>query len=110
MSMLTTDSRRLTELLFAGTDYDDTPIYCTIEELKKCAFDCMEMRITGYMLTDEQKERLDGFASVLVETWRMLSDIQNDFKDLIEEHFRQWNASIGVGSGKEGCNVATNRQ
>lgn len=99
MSKLMTDSQFLMDLLFEGTGYDDTPIYSTIEELKKCAFDCMEMRITGYTLTNEQKEKLDGFNAVFVETWRMLSAIQNDFKDLIEEHFRQWYKKNGFKEG-----------
>ena len=90
MSKLMTDSEVLVDLLFEGTAIDDTPLYCTIEELKKCAFDCMEMRITGYTLSDEQKQKLDGFSAVFVETWRMLSSLQNDFNDLIEEHFKHW--------------------
>ena len=97
MSKLMTDSQCLMELLFNGVDTDDTPIHCTIEELKKCAFDCMEMRITGYTLTNEQKEKLDGFNTVFVETWRMLSAIENDFKDLIEEHFKQFEEQAKKG-------------
>ena len=100
MSKLMTDSQCLMDLLFEGADTDDTPIHGTIDELKKCAFDCMEMRITGYSLTSAQKEKLDGFNAVFVETWRMLSAIENDFKDLIEEHFRQWHASLEEGGEK----------
>ena len=92
MSKLMTDSEVLMDLLFEGTAYNDTPLYGTIEDLKKCAFDCMEMRITGYMLSDEQKEKLDGFTAVFVETCRMLSSLQNDFNDLIEEHFKEQEA------------------
>ncbi len=97
MSKLLTDSQCLMDLLFEGVDVDDTPISCTIAELKKCAFDCMELRITGYSMTQEQKDKLDTFNQVFVETWRMLSAIENDFKDLIEEHFVQWKKQIGEG-------------
>lgn len=97
MSKLLTDSQCLMDLLFEGVDVDDTPISCTIAELKKCAFDCMELRITGYSMTDKQKEKLDTFNKVFVETWRMLSAIENDFKDLIEEHFVQWKKQNGKG-------------
>ena len=97
MSKLMTDSKHLMDLLFLGADYKDTPICCTIADLKQCAFECMEMRITGYTLDDEEKKRLDRFNTVFVETWRMLSDIQNDFSDLIEEHFRQFEEQIKKG-------------
>lgn len=97
MSKLMTDSENLMDLLFDGIDVDDTPISCTIAELKKCAFDCMELRITGYSMTQEQKDKLDTFNQVFVETWRMLSAIENDFKDLIEEHFVQWKKQNGEG-------------
>lgn len=88
MSKLLTDSENLMTMLFDGVDPDDTPLACTIKELKKCACDCMEMRITGYTLSKEEKDKLDGFNAVFVETWRMLADLQNDFIDLIEASFK----------------------
>ncbi len=97
MSKLLTDSKCLMNLLFLGADANDTTIHSTIDELKKCAFDCMEMRITGYTLSKEEKDKLDGFNTVFVETWRMLADLENDFKDLIDEHFRQMDESIRKG-------------
>lgn len=100
MSKLMTDSQHLMDLFFLGTDYNDTPIYCTIADLKQCAFDCMEMRITGYDLSDEQRNRLDRFNTVFVETWRLLSDIQNDFSDLIGEHFKKFEEKVKKGGGE----------
>lgn len=97
MSKLLTDSKCLMDLLFLGADASDTTIHSTIDELKKCAFDCMEMRITGYMLSKEEKDKLDGFNTVFVETWRMLANLENDFKDLIDEHFRQMDKSTRKG-------------
>ena len=97
MSKLLTDSKCLMDLLFSGADATDTTIHNTIDDLKKCAIDCMEMRITGYTLSKEDKEKLDGFNTVFVETWRMLADLENDFKDLIDEHFRQMEESIRKG-------------
>lgn len=99
MSKLMTDSKVLMDLLFFGTDVSDTIIHSTIDELKKCAFDCMEMRITGYTLSKEEKDKLDGFNTVFVETWRMLADLENDFKDLIDEHFRQFEEQAKKGGG-----------
>ena len=52
---------------------------------------------TGYTLSEEEKKKLDGFNAVFVETWRMLSDLQNDFQDLIDELFRKMDASMGKG-------------
>ena len=100
MSKLMTDSKHLMDLLFLGADYKDTPIYCTISDLKQCAFECMEMRITGYELSDEERDKLDRFNTVFVETWRLLSDIQNDFNDLMEEHFKQIDKQIKKGGGE----------
>ena len=97
MSKLLTDSECLMDLLFFGGDASDTTIHVTIDELKKCAFDCMEMRITGYTLSEEEKDKLDTFNTVFVETWKMLAGIENDFKDLIDEHFRQNEESIRKG-------------
>jgi hypothetical protein len=99
MSKLLTDSKVLMDLLFLGADANDTTIHCTIDELKKCAFDCMEMRITGYTLSKEEKDKLDGFNTVFVETWRMLADLENDFKDLIDEHFKQFEEQAKKGGG-----------
>ena len=97
MSKLLTDSKCLMDLLFFGADANDTTIHSTIDELKKSAFDCMEMRITGYTLSKEEKDKLDTFNTVFVETWKMLAGIENDFKDLIDEHFRQMEESIRKG-------------
>lgn len=88
MSKLMTDSESLMQLLFDGLNPDDTPIANTIKELKKSACECMEMRITGYTLSKEQKDKLDGFNAVFVETWRLLASLQNDFMDLIEANFK----------------------
>lgn len=97
MSKLLTDSQCLMDLLFFGADATDTIIHNTIDDLKKCAIDCMEMRVTGYTLSKEDKEKLDSFNTVFVETWRMLADLENDFKDLIYEHFSQMGKSTRKG-------------
>lgn len=97
MSKLLTDSKCLMDLLFLGADATDTTIHTTIDDLKKCAIDCMEMRITGYTLSKEDKGKLDSFNIVFVETWRMLADLENDFKDLIDEHFSQMDKSTRKG-------------
>ena len=82
MSKLVTDSQFLMEFLF-----DEIGLEETIVNLKQAAFDCTELRvICQYDDPEVIREKLDSVNTVLVETWRNMLALRNDFKDLIEKH------------------------
>ena len=83
------ESKALTDFLFVGTGPDDTMLTNTIDTLKQAAFDCMETRVTGSNLTDEQRAKLDGVNLVLVETWQQLCAISADFADTVKARFKE---------------------
>lgn len=83
MSKLVTDSKVLLDFLFEGTGPDDTMLTNTVDALKQAAFDCMETRVTGFNLTEEQRAKLESVNLVLVETWQHLCALSNDFADLV---------------------------
>lgn len=88
MSALMTDSKVLQNLLFSGSAPDDTMLQGYIDQLKQCAFHALTLRVThGYMMDKAQKEQLQEMETALVEAWKLLSDLGNDFSDLIEAHF-----------------------
>ena len=98
MSKLMTDSHALMDLLFEGCAPDDTPLYCTIDQLKNATLKAAEMRAcVKYMAEEDACECLDKINTALVETWKLMLEIQNDFKDLIEEHFKRWQAQFEEG-------------
>ena len=89
--MITTlnESKALTDLLFTGTGPDDTMLTNTIDTLKQAAYDCMETRVTGFNLTDEQRATLDSINVVLVETRQQLCAISADFADTVKARFKE---------------------
>lgn len=90
MSKLLTDSKCLMELLFDGSDPSDTMLQYLIDKLKESYLTIAEMRVCMEFLSeDERRQRLDKIDTTLVETWRMMLALQNEFKDLIEEHFKK---------------------
>lgn len=90
MSKIVTDSDVLMNFLFDGTAPDDTPVHCLIESLKKATLDCAEMRVTvGFEETETLRKRVSDIEFTLVETWRTLLAMENEFRDLIEESFTE---------------------
>lgn len=90
MSKLMTDSQVLMELLFGGCDPSDTMLQYLIDQLMESTLTIAEMRVCmQYMSEDERRERLDKIDTTLVETWRQMLALQNEFKDLIEAHFKK---------------------
>ena len=85
MSELMTDSKTLTDLLAAGTDAEDNLLQAHIDALKQCAFDCMEIQVTGRIMTDEAlKEKTARMGLAVIEAWQTLSALKADFADLLE--------------------------
>ena len=85
MSKLMTDSKTLTDLLAAGTAAEDNLLQGHIDALKQCAFDCMEIQVTGCIMTDEAlKEKTARMGLAIIEAWQMLSALKSDFADLLE--------------------------
>ena len=90
MSKLLTDSKCLMDLLFGGFDPSDTMLQYLIDKLKESTLTIAEMRVCmEFLPEDERRQRLDKIDTTLVETWRMMLALQNEFKDLIEEHFKK---------------------
>ena len=90
MTKLVTDSKALMDLFFTGTAADDTPIADTIARLKEAAFACTQLRVTAeYEEPDTIRRQLDTVNATIVETWKQLLALQNDFKDLAEAHFNK---------------------
>ncbi len=90
MSKLLTDSKCLMELLFDGSGPSDTMLQYLIDKLKESSLTIAEMRVCMEFLTeDERRERLNKIDTTLVETWRQMMALQNEFKDLIDAHFKK---------------------
>lgn len=90
MSKLMTDSNVLMEFLFSGCDPSDTILQYLIDKLKEATLSVAEMRVCiQYMPEEERRERLDKISTTLIETWRQMLGLQNEFKDLIEENFKK---------------------
>ena len=93
MSKLMTDSQCLMELLFGGCDPSDTMLQYLIDRLKESTLTIAEMRVCmEYLTEEERRERLDKIDTTLVETWRQMLALQNEFKDLIDAHFKKGGA------------------
>lgn len=85
MSKLMTDSKTLTDLLAPGSDFDDNLLTSHIDALKQCAFDCMEIQVTGHVMTEEiLKEKTTRMGRAAIEAWQMLSALKNDFADMLK--------------------------
>ena len=85
MSKLLTDSKTLTDLLNPGLDIDDNLLTCHIDALKQCAFDCMEIQVTGHVMTEEKlQEKTTRMGRAAIEAWQVLSDLKNDFIDMLQ--------------------------
>ena len=98
MSKLMTDSQVLMNLLFEGTSPEDSCLQGTIDHLKEATLKAAEMRAcVKYMREEDACDCLDEINTTLVETWKLMLEIQDDFKDLIEEHFKQWQAQVEKG-------------
>ena len=90
MSKLMTDSKVLMDLLFDGTAPDDTPLQDMIDSLKEATLKIAEMRACLYYMDKEESNKsLDIINTTLVETWKNMLALQNEFKDLIVEHFKK---------------------
>ena len=57
MSKLMTDSKTLTDLLKPGLDIDDNLLSTHIDALKQAAFDCMEIQVSGHVMTEEELKK-----------------------------------------------------
>lgn len=82
MSTLMTDSKVLMELLDFSLGEDNT-LNSNIAALKQCAFNCMELQVTGYSMGDEElaeKAKMMGVA--VVEAWQTLSALKKDFENI----------------------------
>lgn len=85
MSKLMTDSKTLTDLLLSGKDENDNILTSHIEALKQCAFDFMEIQVTGnVMIEEELEEKTKRMGLAIIEAWQMLSSLKNDFLDLLQ--------------------------
>lgn len=85
MSKLLTDSKTLTDLLNPGLDIDDNLLTSHIDALKQCAFDCMEIQVTGHVMTEEKlQEKTTRMGRAAIEAWQVLSDLKNDFIDMLQ--------------------------
>lgn len=90
MSKLMTDSKALMEFLFDGTIPSDTPLQTMIKNLKEATLVCTELRVTiEYEDAEKMRKMLDDVNTTLVESWQNMLDLQNDFKDIIELHFKK---------------------
>ena len=84
MSKLMTDSKTLTDLLDAGITEDDNLLSTHIEALKQAAFDCMEIQVTGQVMTDDElKEKSVSIGRAIIEVWQVLSALKTDFVDIL---------------------------
>ena len=85
MSKLMTDSKTLSDLLMPGLDEDDNLLSSHIRALKQCAFDCMEIQVTGYVMTEEDlKKKTTRMGQAFIEAWQMLSALKSDFADMLQ--------------------------
>lgn len=85
MSKLITDSQTLSDLLLPGTDADDNLLTGHIDGLKQAAFDCMEIQVTGHIMTEEELEKkTKRMGMAIIEAWQMLSALKTDFADLLD--------------------------
>ena len=85
MSKLMTDSKTLTALLDPGLDADDNLLTCHIDALKQCAFDCMELQVMGYVMTEaELAAKTAKMGAAVIGVWQTLSKLKGDFADLLE--------------------------
>lgn len=85
MSKLMTDSKTLTDLLSPGTDEDDNLLSAHIKALKQCAFDCMEIQVTGHVMTEEElEEKTKKMGLAIIEAWQMLTALYGDFADMLK--------------------------
>lgn len=85
MSKLMTDSKTLSDLLDAGKDEDDNLLSAHIKALKQCAFDCMEIQVTGYVMTEEElEEKTKKMGLTIIEAWQMLTALKTDFIDMLQ--------------------------
>ncbi len=101
MSNLMTDSKVLMDLLFDGCAPDDTEIHYLISHLKEAALSCLEICVAvDYEDRDVLRKRLADINYTITNTWSSLASLQNDFKDLIDEHFKQWYKENGLGGEK----------
>ncbi len=90
MSKLMTDSKVLMDWLFGGCDSSDTMLQYLVDKLKESSLTIAEMRVCmEYLTEDERRERLDKIDTTLVETWRQMLALHNEFKDLIDAHFEK---------------------
>lgn len=84
MSKLITDSKTLLDLLNPGTTADDNLLDAHISALKQCAFDCMEIQVTGEVMTGKDlEEKTKRMGTAIIEAWQMLSALKSDFEDLL---------------------------
>lgn len=84
MSKLMTDSKTLTDLLKPGLNIDDNLLSTHIDALKQAAFDCMEIQVSGYVMTEEElKKKAESMGRALIEAWQVLSALKSDFADLL---------------------------
>ena len=101
MSKLITDSKVLMDLLFDGCAPDDTEIHYLITHLKEAALSCLEICVAvDYEDHDVLRKRLADINYTITTTWSSLASLQNDFKDLIDEHFKKWYKENGIGGEK----------
>ena len=85
MSKLMTDSKTLTNLLLSGVNEDDNLLSSHIDALKQAAFDCMEIQVTGQVMTDEElKSKSVSMGRAIIEAWQMLSALKTDFIDMLQ--------------------------
>lgn len=90
MSKLMTDSKELMDFLFLGASAEDTPINQLIKELKAATLSAAEMRAcVKWMPEEDVCDRLDVINIALVESWQQMLAIRNEFKDLIDEKFKE---------------------
>ena len=84
MSKLLTDSSTLTDLLKPGLDIDDNLLSTHIDALKQAAFDCMEIQVSGHVMTEEELKKIaESMGRALIEAWQVLSALKSDFADLL---------------------------
>lgn len=69
MSKLMTDSTVLMEMLFDGNAPDDTPLSCTIAQLKEATLTVAELRVTAEYETKRAMETMtiDDLKAIVAE-------------------------------------------
>ena len=88
--MLNTDSQALNNFLFEGFDVDDTPLHNNIDYINDAILICGKMRVgVEFWSPEELRKQLDQMNMYLVDTLTQLEGIQEDFKDVIAEHFNR---------------------